>query len=257
MISYAGVPLVSDIDPKLVSWIDAHLHASAVFADVPPCPPLRALPTAGPRRPLPGGRVEVNRLRWPWSATRFAHAVYVVTDSQLSRIRTEVYAGSTNYRARPLVLADGVGRTVTTDLFLLPPRPLSQCPGAAGLWLLPLVDDRWNWWWRAATVSVTGGTTTWATLFAAYATALGITITAESVPSAYLKPSSALGGAYQPLPVLLDAAATSVGMRVVRTLAGAVKLMTPSTALATRTANRLATTAKLTAGGQLALTAGL
>ena len=257
MLSYAGIPLVVDVDPKLRAWVDAHLHGSAVWAEMPPWPPSRTLPTAGPRRPIPSGPCSVNRLRWPHGATRFGYLLGIATDAQLARIRAEVYAGATNYRARPLVLADGVGRTVTADMYLLPPRPLAQCPGAAGLWLVPLADERWRWWRAAGTVSVTGGTTTWPDLFAAIGAALGVTITADDVPAAYLKPSAALGGSYQPLPVLLDAAAASVGMRVVRTLAGAVRVMSPTTALATRTANRLATATKLTAGGQLALTAGL
>jgi hypothetical protein len=114
--------------------------------------------------------------------------------------------------------------------------------------LLTLVDERFYWWFKSAEIEVTGGTTTWAELYAAIGTALGITITADEVPAAYLKPPTALTSRHDALPVLLDAVASSVGQRVVRRLDGSVLALNSTSSRQVVNANLIACTPKASGG---------
>jgi hypothetical protein len=190
--------------------------------------------------------VELNTLYWPVGASRWAVAYCVCTDADLQQIRQATYnlAGdsSSQYTAAPFILDNGLGLTVTTNLYMLPPRPLVQCFATnvvnnqplpdlmEGWWLLTLVDDRYRWWLRGASIETPIGSTQWETLIGMIATALGITITTDPINAAYLDPPVDLTNRYESTPLLLDAVAYSIGQRVVRSLNGAVALQSPSTA---------------------------
>lgn len=181
--------------------------------------------------------------------------------------------------------------TVETDLFMLPaipiaPQKVTEISGSethenSGLkkwrlprstrtlartdggpdgtepcYLLPLVDERYFWWMRAANITLTEGTTTWATLYSSIATGLGISLTVESVNSAYLKPPAEFQSRYEYLPLLLDAVAHSVGQRVVRKLDGTVITQGAAAAL-TNLESQLALTREVEDGNFFRIAGGL
>jgi hypothetical protein len=249
-VSYCGVPLAFPA-PALVDWADRLLPFAPGVEQAPrawPGPRQSAAALPGPPGP-PAARP--CRLFWPAGASRFAQAHLLATDAQLASVRAWVYGGG-GYRPGDLVMDDGT-RSITTSLYLLPPRPLAQA-GSGGLWLLPLVDERFYWWQRTADVAVTAGTTTWAQLFAAVGAALGVSISVPAIPAAYLTPPAGLAGRYEALPPLLDAAAFAVGLRITRSLGGTVEALAPRDALARHVTNLAL--APRRAGGELALTLG-
>ncbi len=187
--------------------------------------------------------VELGRLSWPAGAGRWACGHWLADTDTLADIRAAGAPGS----ALPLVIDDGT-RSITTSLYLLPPRPLALCGGDPALYLLTLVDDRFFWHWRTSAVAVTGGTTTWAQLFAGVASALGITVTPDAIDADYLKPAPQFTSYYEDLPTLLDAAAASVGQRIVRRLDGTVLSQGGANGLAQGLANLAAGYPKLAGG---------
>lgn len=239
-VSYAGVSLPA-ADATLVGRVLADMDPRDIYSEASPCP----WPPRGPARwpgLFPAARpfppVRLNHLHWPYGASRWAVAHLLATGAQLASIRTAVYgARGISYTAQPLVLDDGrSGHRLTTSLWMLPPRPLAQITGSNGLSLLTLVDDRYRWWEVSADVSIVAGTTTWAVLLASIASALGITLTVDSIAAAYLKPPSDLVDHYQFLPLLLDAVCACVGQRLVRSLAGVCTTQNALTAKASQDA---------------------
>ncbi len=220
MISYGGVTL-GHTSPELVAWVKGNIDPNETWETSTrfwPGKNLVGLPFRAPPPPDPN---RIGVLRWPTTASRFACAHYLATQDDLDAIRSVIYQGST-YLPATLTLDAADGSSVSPSMYLLPARPLQQI-GGEGFYLLTLVDERFFWWSRAANISVVGGTTTWAQLYASIATGLGITLTVDAIPAAYLKPPAALGTAYEALPLLLDAVAACVGQRVVRQLDGSVR----------------------------------
>ena len=252
MISYAGIQLgvqdgpwadwvARNLDPSwLPQWAE-RAYAGSRFANL-------GLIAATPPGPLQVGRLSYHG----WGASRPALGLYIVSDNQLQAIRSAVYQGG-NYTAQPLTRTDGK-RTASTNLWMLPARPLGQIAGANGPELLVLTDDRHWWYFSRAAISVTVGTTTWAQLFASIGTALGVNIQVDPIPSAYLKPPADLASWIDPLPHLLDAACRSVGMRLIRQLDGTVRVISPSTAWSIYSANTALVPRQ--AGGEMAIVPG-
>jgi hypothetical protein len=209
--------------------------------------------SAGLIAATPPGPLRVGRLSYPgWGASRPALGLYLVSDSQLQAIRARVYQGGT-YTAQPLTRTDGK-RTVGTNLWMLPARPLQQIAGSNGPELLVLTCERFFGFFRWASITVTAGTTTWAQWFAAVASALGWSVTVDPVPAAYLKPSADLASWTDPLPHLLDAGCRSVGMRFVRFLDGTMRILSPGGGWAQYVAN--ASLLPRQGGGEMALVPG-
>lgn len=245
MISYAGIPLNVATD-EVAAWVSINIPVESVVEFAPrlsPGPGLAGVPFAPP---LPPGPVRVGRLHWPVGASRFAVGHYVVSTPRLDAIRNAVYPSATGYVAGDLVLDGGNGPKVTAPMWLLPPRPLAQVGDAPGMWLLTLVDERYFWWRKATSVAAQA---TWEDLYAAVGTALGVTITVDTIPAAYLAPPADLAGRYAALPVLLDGIAASVGQRIVRHFAGYVTAQNAGSARTSWLASRTTHAARVLAGG--------
>lgn len=205
---------------------------------------------------LPGGwkhpdfkgqrNVRLGRLSWPRGASKWAVGHFLVHASKLEIIRRAAYTGTNNSAGvlpLPLVLADSNDdadlKKITTDLYMLPPRPLLQWdtleqPDPGAMYLLTLVDARFWWWSKGAEIAITERTTTWEQLYAAIGTALGVTITVDAIPASYQYPPVDLQCRYDYLPLLLDAVAFSVGQRIVRQLDGTVHAVNASNAWTTQ-----------------------
>lgn len=226
MISYGGVILPA-IMPPVTEWLERNLSPADCYEFQLPdwpapwgcsCPPAR----------LPHRHFNLGSLYWPTGASRWSVIHLLGHLSDLVKLRGLIYGSPIlPYKSLPLILDDGApagAGKITTNLYLLPPRPLAQVLGSADqLYLLTLVDARFFWWQKSTQVTVTGGTTTWADLFSALGTALGESVSC-SVAADYLKPSFVLSSNYEFLPPLLDATCRSVGVRLVRSLAGTITL---------------------------------
>ena len=228
MISYAGEPLVHG-DAELLArvqegfdvWWPSH-GAARSRPRLPGSDP--ALGGAGPWPPCPA---RVNSLYWPTGASRWACGWILCDEDALEAARlAELQDGGAEF-----VFDDGVA-AVTATLSMLPATPLERVAVVTpGLYLLPLVDDRYFWWEEQSPIAVVAGTTTWAQLYALIGTALGVTITADTVSSAYLSPSASLGLPRGPLPPLLDLTAAACGQRIVRRPDGTVLALTAANSL--------------------------
>lgn len=257
MISYAGVFLAEPDDTEIGEWILATIHPDELF-------PLAAKHWPGAitdspildQRIEPARPVRIGSLWWPWGASRFAQAHFVVGEDQLNAIRAQVYYCNGQQRAQPLKLDDGV-TAFSVPMWMLPARPL-QIPSyqqtGGKFFLLTLVDDRYWWWGVPATLTVVPGLTAWTDLYAQLGTAVGATIAADPVNGAYLTPTVDYAATYGPVPMVLDAIAFSVGQRIVRNTTGAVKAQNYATAAASAAAQFAAGWTPY-AGGQFSLTA--
>lgn len=181
--------------------------------------------------------IRLGTLRWPRDASRFATYHCVVNSSKKAEIEaalgtttttstsTSTTTTSTTTTTPPgnslgslaglLVLDDGRdGQQISATMYPLPMRPLAQIGGDDDdLYLLTLVDIRF--WLRWKTGSITAKPASWTALFETLESLLGIDLTIDTVDADYKSPSRVWIQHYQPLTTLLDAAAASVGQRVV------------------------------------------
>ncbi len=78
--------------------------------------------------------------------------------------------------------------TIQTKLYMLPPRPLAEHGSAFdGLFLLTLVDERYQGQYQPITFKITN-TTTWDALIQKLAQAQKIAINYEPIPASYGRP---------------------------------------------------------------------
>jgi hypothetical protein len=240
MLSYAGIALTVPT-PEVAGWISRAISTDDIFdfqERAWPGKGLTAITFPGSVRTRP---VKLQSLWWPTGASRWATGYFLASEIELALIRQQVYQGS-QYTSQPLTIANvSPGGTqvgsdlvnLSVNLWMLPPRPLSQIPNCNGLYLLTLVDDRYWWWFQNAALTVTEGTTTWAQLYSALGSALEITIAADPINAAYLKPSAALALSAESLPLILDAVAYNCGQRITRDCYGTVRAVNMTTSQAT------------------------
>ncbi len=196
-----------------------------------------------------------NRLTWPVGASRFAFAYVIASDVMLNGV-----GGIRSQAAHslPLVMDDGnTGRKITASMFMLPPRPLGFCNTGGDQWLLTLVDSRFFWWDVAYDFAPSfadpSSPPSWAVLIGQYGTALGVSISMDAVPAAYLNPPPMFGASYDFIPPLLDAACEAVGLKLVVRLDGTVRAESANTANGVYAGN-VTLSNPLAAGGQFLTT---
>jgi hypothetical protein len=210
---------------------------------------------------------KLNTLYWPSGASRWAWGLFLATKTQRDAVLAAVGAASGGIdltaSASSLILRDDEnGVEVTAEgMHLLPPRPISV-PGVStvdeSLWLLPIVDDRYFWQWldmgAIAAVDALDQTSTWADLWGLIETGLTKAVTKDTISADYFKPDPReFTREFQNIGMLMDAAAASVGHRIVRKLDGSILSIgaeTAAAALAINTAaGGLAGSFRLIAGG--------
>jgi len=211
--------------------------------EVPPNPLSKGNADAYLRSPYPPlPNIEIGELQWPTGASRYARALYAVDWSTMQRIAKEAWGyekpvelidpdgdpddpdnqietepldipeqwGVDHYPLK-LVINDGQ-RTFEASMYALPPyRVTGQ---GIDLWLVPLVDQRFLFNRRPHTAGDLPED--WEALMESLAGDMGTTITVDAVASAYATPDYRLWKVDNPAAELLDIAALSVGMRVVR-----------------------------------------
>ncbi len=248
MISFGGIYLSHQTFQSAL-WVERNWPAHEVYEFARLQWPGSLSAAAWSYTPTPLPPVRPGRLHWPHGASRWAVAHYLASEAQLTAIRPLIYTSLApgKYKALPLVISDGI-RSVTADMWMLPARPLATAEDGLKLYLLTLVDHRFFWWQRGADISVVEGATSWEQLYAAVGDALGVTITFDPVASGYMAPALDFTSRYHHLPVLLDAVAWSVGQRIVRKYSGAVLAQSPTSALASVSAQAAYAYPKLAGG---------
>lgn len=226
-LSFAGYPF-REPSEVVRSVIERRM---LVENTLPPLPPEEWAPYLPPTPPIPP--VRVGELFYPWGARRWARFVGLMHKDDLDAVLPLVAdSDSAGKRPKAGVFKMHVGdptRQVQTDLYMLPPQPLTGLDDAANLWLVTLVDERY--YWRFAPVSVRSANVnaryvwqqTWASLFTALGGAVGKTISLPGgVASNYGQPdaSSPFYAHSQPVPAILDAACAHVGRVLVRAFDG-------------------------------------
>lgn len=223
MITYGGIPLggstshSSQLNALLAEWWHqqgirefSHPGYHTYGIDHLPIP-------APPQPECPRPWV----LSWPTGASRWATFHAIVTGDQL----TSIIGGQGS--PRTLQVSDGT-RWAEPAMWLLPPRPIGQVEDA-DYYLICLVDDRY-WWWQQCGLPASNPAS-WTALLADLFTSVGVSASLPTIPAAYGTPDPvrwAVG--FKPLPLLIDAACTTVGLRVIRELNGQVTVTTAATA---------------------------
>lgn len=227
-----------------------------------------------PYPPLPD--LQIGELQWPSGYSRYARALYAVDKQTMHAIAVKAwgYAGSmaafTDVPANwGTSWAELIVRINGEEIFecrmcALPPQ---RVPGAgADLWLLPLVDARFEYqhigfelpedW--VTTPGNPASDITWVEFFTALSDQMGISIQnlPATVDSAYGVPDRLTIKEGTSCSCLLDCAALSIGMRPVvlpSEINAACTLMTPADSTATR--NFLNLKKSRTAGGNSGMAA--
>jgi len=226
-VSFAGVSL-SCATPELLAKVNRILPVSGFvnwdawnFANAGTNPSVLPLPPA-PYSPPP----EVGVLHWPNDATRPAWFHALVSKSRLDQINA-VYESPN--QPQDLVLRDGrANRTMSASMSMLPPRPISQLGLQSDGWLLTFTDARFWWQWKSGSITETPAS--WASLFSQLGTILGVSISVDTVDAAYESPTDKWVGYLRSPAAVLDAAAASVGQRVIVGLDGSVRTVNWETA---------------------------
>lgn len=249
MIEYGGVGLYAPTEHQ-EEIFRAWWHPDRIlYADFPGTltAGLAHLPRPYPQRRDPP---RLGILHWPCQhASRWATFFHLVGGEQLSRIRTQL--GSSNGPIS-LTVSDDAGRSVTAGMYLLPPRAVGQT-GVDEIYLLELVDERYYWWMAGDQHAPSPTATTWTTHISDLFALLGLGPFIDTIPASYDPPDiSRWQVGYEPIPVLIDAACKTVGCRVVRTPAGAVKVVRFATAKTALDANVLAYDRDRVIGGRVA-----
>jgi hypothetical protein len=179
---------------------------------------------------------KLNRLHWPTGAARWAYGHFIadVKSCNLNQIIKDSFGSQGAYNPVPFVMdtTDSGGEKLSTQMYLMPPVPLSGMQGGNPLYLLTIVDVRFFWWYTYVGDLSIGNNDTWSSLFKQVAGALGIKdFQFDQINSAYLQPSTMFNLPYETAPQIFDAVAWNVGQRIIRNYDGSVRSQSYSTAL--------------------------
>ena len=165
-LTFAGAPLLADEGGQVQSTLDRFM-------------PLERLPIASPNPHLVDGtdgpffeglagnparvawtpkpKPMLNYLYYPTGASRWTEGWFLVDDDSLDTIRT---ATNLDSPSSPLQAATfkfsgdaDVQTEFETDLFPLTPFPITANSALENLWILPLVDERYNWQFQSFRVA--------------------------------------------------------------------------------------------------------
>lgn len=274
-LTYAGVPFVGDVarvyrmsakrgasDPNN-TWPKTHQPVEGLYDELNrrmpfrqmrdlgpatnPLPHLATLKDPAPPQDLSVEGVQIGEYVYPVGAARYSIFRGLATSRMAAAMLAATAGGLTPaafvMQNQPAgAVGNATGFTVTTNLYLLPPRPLGEpnvADGLDGLYLITLVDERYRFTGTPLTLRP-DSTTTWDQLIQTAAATLGIALTYSTLDPAYgqPEPDSALWASLSDASLLLDALAANVGRTVVRNLDGTYQLQTAAEARAIVLANQ-------------------
>jgi len=180
----------------------------------------------------PAPELCLNQLYWPTGATRWSR-LYALADQET--VETHLLPLVAAGEAKTLKISFDLEQEF--QMLLLPPVPISAVSENA-LFLCPFVDERWKWQYKDVGEIDADDIATWTALFSYLESQLGATLNVGSVDSAYLIPNPVdFLRPYENAAAMLEAAATSVGMRVSANKDGTIDVSSPSDAETNRTTN--------------------
>lgn len=188
-------------------------------------------------RTHPGENPTIGEFYYPTTASRWSVFRGLATSSQIKKMLATTQCknpASFILKVNPIVPNrphdSPEPYTITTSMYLLPPRPLAETGGTMdGLFLVTLVDERYYFQGTPVTLRPTKFTT-WNSLLETIATALNVTITPPTVSPNFHIPEadSQFWSNAENAATLLDAVAFNIGCTVVRNYDGTYKLLTPT-----------------------------
>lgn len=219
-LTYAGVPLLAD-NPEgdVQRWLDQWLPLSDLrIAGWPPAIYNRGdIPLPNYPPPL---QPRLNTWYRPVGASRWSFGLFLADASRKAAILSAVGAAN-NPQTLSLEFPETDDHRFRRgwQAYLLPPRAVGvDANDGEGLWLIPLVDERWYWQFLSAGDFAVGSATTWADMFNLLKVRLGMAdLDASPVSADYGSPNVWVFNQHQHAnaAVMLDAVAHSVGQRIV------------------------------------------
>lgn len=217
-LSLNGLPLLYDHQQQAASFLnqfqpiyDLVLASQSIqritskYATVGPA--LIGLPKPNYPDPPPP---RINHLYWPTGAARWSRGYFLA-----SKTTADYLAAAAGTAVWFKASYDDV--TLETDLYVLPPHPISCVENAETLYLIPVVDERYYWQFRNFGSFGKPSAMQWDVLYSYLASQLGITLETDTVEAAYLTPDpDEITRRYDNAATMLDAVAHSVGHRIVR-----------------------------------------
>jgi hypothetical protein len=201
--------------------------------------------------PPPGPEPVLNSLFYPTGAVRWAHFRGLMGTADKDAVLAQATVSSQAQRL-PFVMDDATGlgnARISTNLYMLPPRPVIGVDGATDLWLVTLVDERYYWRWAYSDTTTLNwplkdlGVPSWKPLLDKLKTDLGITLdyTTPAIDAGYLGPAadSPLYGKVNAT-FALELAAGTIGRVLVRHYDATYKLVRHADATTKAEAARVA-----------------
>lgn len=271
LLSFGGVPFVGDYSQPLQRLSGSPQPCEGIYDYVNRVIPLRhlqdlynsyehpgrntgALARWLQSEPGVGRRTGVGEWYYPTGASRYSVFRGLATSSQAKAMLEEGVKGPRTFIMKSVPdspYKTKLGYDVQTKMRLLPPRPLAEHGGGLdGLYLITLVDERFDWRQRGVTIHPSAST--WQTLIGQCTGALGVTATYSAIEGEYgfPDPDSQLWCNQEDAALLLDACAHNVGRVVVRKYDGTYALYTPAESKAIVLASRKDPVTRI-AGGDL------
>lgn len=220
MLTFGSKPILFESGGDVADFFRRNLPLEGMRAFCPPSALVSgavdewSIPNYCPRPPI-----GLNQLYWPTGASRWAIGLFLMAKTDIAALSARNTTYDLSFKGN-----DG---TITCPMYLLESRPVSAASGER-LELAVLVDDRYWWQYRASADEESPDT--WAALFTSLKSATGASFTNPTISGNYLIPDAEkLSRRYSNAAMMLDAAAHSVGVRIVRRLSGTVEAITSGT----------------------------
>lgn len=167
--------------------------------------------------------MEPGKLWWPTGASRFGVYTGIADKRTVDLWKTQIEGTYANraHRFKGMFRMQDTGQAeyLEVPMFMLPPRPITFSFGSKPMYLVTLVDKRYFWWYVNSGDLATEPLTTWKELFQFIRSKVNEGVGSfrfDKPHDDYHSPGELIAKAsHIPLPILLDAAAWSVGCRVV------------------------------------------
>ena len=210
------------LTPKVRAWVNRYVPQvqKSLFGRMWDAP----WSNWGPHYARQYARLKIGNLFWPTGASRFGVYHGVIDNDTVDAWRADCLDQVDGFVSRTpglFQMNDKVHSPILATMYMMPPVPLSfySPPDIddVPLYLVTLVDERFFWWYHSSSNLIDTPKDDWDALFEYFRTTLGISSARWSFMGAskdYFFPGDFLAqAAHIPLPILMDAAAYSIGQR--------------------------------------------